>query len=53
MPSDTMVGTVFDHITAQTSNDQDFDVLFHGNMSDIHEFDTTEIQDYLLYHEAE
>ncbi len=32
---------------------QDFEVLFHENLSDIYEFDATEIQDLLLRHEAE
>ncbi len=50
MPKDTMTGMVFDHITAQTSNDSDFDVLFHESLHDIYEFDATEIQDFLLHH---
>lgn len=48
-----MAATVFDHVTAQLTQGKEFGELFLENLEHIYEFDMTEIQDFILKHDAE
>ena len=47
-----MDGTVFEHIMAQTATGS-FDEQFVENLKAVYEYDATDIQDFLLSHQAE